>query len=71
MKEVKKMKINRRRVEIAMASSCVNPKEVSLLGGISYASFRRAMKGKNCKFATIGKIARALGVPVSEIVEAE
>ena len=37
--------------------------------GISYASYRRIMKEGNCKIATLGKIAQALEVDVTAIMD--
>ena len=36
---------------------------------ISYPAFKRAWEGQSVKIATIGKIAKALGVAVQDIIE--
>ena len=36
---------------------------------ISYPAFKRAWEGQNVKIATIGKIAKALGIAVQDIIE--
>lgn len=65
------MRINTRKLELTMAKALMNPKEVSEKAGISYPAFKRAWSQQNVKAATIGRIARALGVDVSEIIETE
>lgn len=65
------MKIDKIKLELKMAEAIMNPKEVSDKAGISYPAFRRAIHGGNSKFSTIGRIAKALGVDVSEIIETE
>ena len=47
----------------------MNPYDLCSKAGISYASYRRIMKTGMCKIATLGKIAKALGVDVTAILE--
>ena len=61
------MKINRTKVEIAMAKSSISVIELSKK--ISKTTFTQAMAGKNVRPATVGRIAKALGVDVTEIIE--
>lgn len=63
------MKINKQKLELAMANACLNPLQVSRQAGCQYATLRNLMNGKEGKPATIGKIAAALGVDVREIIE--
>lgn len=65
------MRINARKLELAMAKALMNPKEVSEKAGISYPALKRAWSQRDVKTATIGRIARALGVDVSELIETE
>lgn len=65
------MKIDARKLEIIMAKALMNPKEVSIKAGISYPAFKRAWEQKNVKISTVGRIAKALGVDVLEIIEQE
>lgn len=52
-----------------MARKSMNPYDLCSSAGISYAAYRRIMKQGGCKIATLGKIAAALGVDVTEIIE--
>ena len=63
------LKISQDKVQILMARQCKNPYDLCSTAGISYASYRRIMKQGGCKLATLGKIAEALGVDVTEIIE--
>ena len=65
------LKISRDKVQIAMARKEINPYELCDKANISYPSYRRIMVGGVCRIATIGKIARALCVDVTEIIENE
>lgn len=65
------MKIDKIKLELKMAEAIMNPQEVSEKAGISYPAFRRAIRGGNSKFSTIGRIAKALGCNVIEIIETE
>ena len=63
--------ISQDKVQIKMAEKCMNPYDLCSAAGISYASYRRIMKFGNCKIATLGKISKALGVDVTDIIETE
>lgn len=63
------LKISQDNVQLAMARKAMNPYDLCSKAGISYAAYRRIMKEGGCKIATLGKIAAALGVDVTEIIE--
>lgn len=63
------MKINIRNFEIALARACMN--SVSLREAVSSETIRRVRKGQEVKPATAGRIARALGVDITELTEEE
>ena len=63
------LKISQDKVQLAMARNAMNPYDICSAAGISYASYRRIMKEGGCKIATLGKIANALGVDVTDILE--
>ena len=69
--EVKTMRINKRKLAVAMANSEFNFIDLSIASGISRASLSYINSGKTCKPATAGKIAKALNVPVEKIFEQE
>lgn len=63
------LKISQDKVQLAMARKAMNPYDLCSRAKISYASYRRIMKEGGCKIATLGKIANALGVDVTEILD--
>ena len=63
------LKIGQDKVQLLMAKKCMNPYDLCSAAEISYASYRRIMVNGGCKIATLGKIAKALGVDVTEILE--
>lgn len=65
------MKVNFQKLQIALATACMNPYDLCKEIDIQYQTYRRIAAGKNCKPATVGKIAKALNVPVTEIIDAE
>lgn len=62
------MKLNRNKFDIARARTCKGTKELEI-AGIPRGTLCTAMSGKNMKPETIGRIARALGVDVTEIID--
>lgn len=64
------MKISKNNLEIAMAKSCITLKALSLKSGIRQETIARIKKGvQDATPATVGKIAKALGVDVEELIE--
>ena len=63
------LKVDQDKVQLQMARRRMNPYDLCSKAGISYASYRRIMKEGGCKIATLGKLATALGVDVTEILE--
>jgi transcriptional regulator with XRE-family HTH domain len=67
-----KMKIDNEKLEIAMANECMLCKELCSKAGIGESTLRQIKAGmRNPTPATVGKIARALGVKVQEIIVEE
>ena len=66
------MKVNTQKLDLAMATACLRAKELCEKSGISKATLAliRGNEG-NPKPQTIGKLAKALGVPVAELIEQE
>lgn len=62
------MKLDKKKFEIAQARTCKCTNDV-LNSGISKGTLSRAMNGEDLKPDTIGRIAKALGVDVTEILE--
>ncbi len=66
------MKINFQKLQIAMANACMNKGDLADAAGISRISVSKYFSGKRTPSPkTIGKIAKALNVPVTEIIEAQ
>ena len=62
------MKINKEKFALARARSCKGLKELTA-AGVPKGTLCSAMSGKNMKPETVGRIARALGVDVTEIID--
>lgn len=63
------MKANRKKLEIAMANACMNANDIQKVSDIPRPTINNVISGKNVRTGTIGKVARALGVSVTEIIE--
>jgi DNA-binding Xre family transcriptional regulator len=65
------MIINNSKLQVALATACMNPYDLCKAINIQYQTYRRITGGKNCKPATVGKIAKALNVPVESLIDME
>lgn len=65
------LKINNSKFQIALATACMNPYDLCKAVNIQYQTYRRITAGYNCKPATVGKIAKALNVPVESLIDME
>jgi len=65
------MIINNSKLQIALATACMNPYDLCKAVNIQYQTYRRITAGKNCKTATVGKIAKALDCKVTDLLEDE
>lgn len=65
------MRADRRKLEIAIANACLTVPEIVQRAGIPRPTYNNVLRTKNVRPATIGKVARALGVPVTDILEEE
>jgi DNA-binding Xre family transcriptional regulator len=66
------MKINVSKLDIAQAEKCFSNKELCEKAKISLVTLVQIKANKrNCLPITVGKIAKALNIPVSELVENE
>lgn len=70
LKGGEKMKINRKKLELAKARACMGQKEI-VAAGFPAGTLTNAMTGKNIKPETAGRLAKVLGVDVLEIIETE
>lgn len=69
-KGVGKVKLDRKKYELARARACKGQKELEA-EGIPKGTLCRAMSGRGVKPETLGRIAKALGVDVTEILADE
>lgn len=63
------MKADKKKVDLAMARACVDVRGVSELANMPPNTIQRMLRGNSVRPATIGKVARALGVDPAEIVK--
>lgn len=64
------MKISISKLMVSIGNSCMTYKEVCSKAGISEVTLRQIKSGlRNPKPSTIGKIAKALNVSVSDLIE--
>lgn len=64
------MKIDNQKLDMLMATQCLTSEKLSKVTGVSQVSIARFRKGtQQPRPATVGKIAKALNVPVTDIIE--
>lgn len=63
------MRINIHRLKLAMARQQLSARKLSQSSGISHATISAIMCGKSCHPATLGKLARALGLDPADLTE--
>ena len=63
------MKVNRRKLEIAMANACMNAADLQRAADMPRPTLNNVITGKSARTATVGRIAKALCVDVAEIIE--
>jgi hypothetical protein len=63
------MKANRKKLELAMARACMNSADLTKTSAMPRATVNNAIVGRSVSPATLGRIARALGVDVTDILE--
>ena len=63
------MKVDKRKLDIAMARAQLSREDLAKKAGIPVPTLCTVMQRKSCRPVTIGRIAAALGVDVTEIIE--
>lgn len=63
------MRINRKKLIIAMLDNDQTVIQLAKASGVSRVTISNVKYGKSCSNATAEKIAKALNVPVSDIIE--
>lgn len=65
------MKANKYKLEIAMANRCLNTGDLVNLTKMPTPTVNNVISGRNVRPATIGRIAKALEIPVEDLIEKE
>lgn len=65
------MKVSRKKLEMAMARACMDSSELQKAADLPRATINNAITGRSVRPSTLGKIAKALEVDPSEIIEQE
>lgn len=68
-KEEEKLKVSKEKLEIAMARAELNRNTLAEKAGMPIPTICNVYQRQTCKPATVGRIAKALGVDVTEILE--
>lgn len=63
------MKADKKKLELAMAVVCMNTEDLQKASGMPRATINNVISGRNVRPGTIGRVAKALGVNVTEIIE--
>ena len=62
---------NKKKVEIAMAKACITRNELQEKSDVGMNQIKAMISGKSVRPCTFGKVAKALGVEVEELIENE
>lgn len=65
------MKIDLQKMRIAMADACMDSNDLIKAANMPYGTYGNIRKGFNVRPSTVGKIARALNVPVTDLLADE
>lgn len=63
------MRVDRKKLELAMARACMNSADLPSAAELPRATVQNAVVGKGIRPATLGRIAKALGVDPTDIME--
>lgn len=63
------MKVNRLKLELAMARAHMDARDLAEKAGLPRPTLNNAIVGRGSRTSTVGRIATALGVDVTEILE--
>ena len=62
------MKADRKKLEIAMARSCIATEELAVKAEMPLSTVKNVIAGRSVRPVTLGKVARALGVDPDSIL---
>lgn len=63
------MKANKDKLVLAMARACMNTEDLAVSAEMPRPTVNNVITGRNVRPGTLGRIARALGVDVVEIMD--
>ena len=63
------MKVDRKNLELAMARACMESRDLPAAAGLPRPTVQNAVVGKSVRPATLGRIAKALGVDPAELIQ--
>lgn len=63
------MKVNKKKLELAMANACMDSRDLAVAANLPRPTLNNAITGRNLRPATVGKVAKALGVSVESLIE--
>ena len=69
MKVVKPLKVNRKKLEMAMARACMNSADLPEAAQLPRPTINNAISGKSVRPKTVGCIAKALNCDPADILE--
>lgn len=65
------MKANINKLRLAMARACMNPQDLAKTAEMPPQTVNGVLRGRSVRPATLGRVAKALGVDVIEILKEE
>lgn len=63
------MRANKGKIKLAMANACMNPQDLAKAAQMPPQTVNRIIQERNVRPATLGRVARALGVSTEDILE--
>lgn len=63
------MRLDNKKLLQIMATRCITIQELVEKSGLSRSTISAVKAGKSCNYITIGKLAKALEVPVQDLIE--
>lgn len=63
------MRANRAKLELAMVRACMNAKDIAEKAAMPEMTVKNVLYERNVKPRTLGRVCKALGVDVTEIME--
>lgn len=62
------MRADRKKLELAMSRACMNAEDLRKVADMPRPTLNNVITGRQVRTGTFGKVARALGVDVTEIL---